>query len=167
MKTISWLFVAAQCCLFANAASAQVSGLRLEAEVVRIGKGTGPARLEVRLVNTGKEQITVVTARLRVRVEQAKDTEKFTVGLEMIEKRMHGGRLVVPSSAVLELVKLLPGEVALINPTTLTNPPDVWKAVNGSEGKGAITVVYEISEFWGERLGVWRGKISGTTTVPK
>src|SRR4051812_25499159 len=66
--------------------------LAVEAEVA--SQERSGRHLTVRLVNTGKAPLTVVTSKLKAKV--AEDGDKLTVTLEMTEQKKHKDRLVVP-----------------------------------------------------------------------
>lgn len=82
----------------------------------------------------------------------------------MTEKPMRKGRLVVPSADALGLVKLLPGEVAVLK--LPANHPVHKTARDVLNGKKALQVTYEVSEFWGKRFGIWHGKLTGSASAP-
>src|SRR5262245_59382526 len=130
--------------------------LTLEAEVSKQAR-FGQA-LKVRLANTGKVAVSVVTAKLRLRSDEG--DRKLTVALEMTRKEMVNSRLVVPPADSLGIVKLMPGEVALV--TVPTAPKKLAKLADNE-----VVVTYEVSEFWGKRFGVWHGKIETTASVAK
>ena len=133
--------------------------LTLEADVTPEAKRFDN-RVAVRLVNTGKTPVTVVTNKLRFRFTEG---DKATIKFEMTEKRMHKERLVVPPADTLGLVKLMPGEVA-----TVTVPAAPFQKALGKLGaKASVTVVYEVSEFWGKRFGAWHGKVEAKATIAK
>jgi hypothetical protein len=112
----------------------------------------------VRLVNTGKAPLTVVTAKLRPKYSEG---DKLTVVLEFTEQTKHKGRLVVPPADSLGLVKLMPGELATI---TLPSRP---KIMNKLGPKSEVTVTYEVSAFWGKRFGAWHGKVECKAEIGK
>ena len=140
--------------------------LTVEAEVAsndRIGK-----HFVVRLVNTGKTPLTVVTGKLHqintgkapltvvtngLRSKVSGEGDKLTVTLDMTEQTKHKGRLVVPAADSLGLVKLMPGEVANVT------VPAMPRVINKLTAKAEVTVVYEVSAFWGKRFGAWHGKV--------
>jgi hypothetical protein len=133
--------------------------LTIEAEVTkpeRLGK-----RLSVRLVNAGKAPLTVVTNKLHAALKE--DGDKVTVTLEMVEKKTHKDRFVVPAADTLGLVKLMPGEVAVVS---LPVAP-FQKGLGKLGPKATVTVSYEVSEFWGKRFGAWHGKIKTTAALAK
>src|SRR5262249_28176315 len=139
--------------------------LSVEAEVAsndRIGK-----HLVVRLVNVGKTPLTVVTGKLQqintgqaplavvtngLRSKASGEGDKLTGTLDMTEQTKLRGRLVVPPADSLGLVKLMPGEVANVS------VPAMPRVMNKLGAKAEVTVVYEVSAFWGKRFGAWHGK---------
>ena len=131
--------------------------LAVEAEVVS-EKGFG-RHLVVRLVNTGKAPLTVVTAKLHPKYSGEGD--KLAVALEFTEQNKHKGRLAVPPADSLGLVKLMPGEV------TNVPLPARPKLMAGLGPKAEVTVVYEVSAFWGKRFGAWHGKVECKAEVGK
>ena len=132
--------------------------LSVEAEVAsndRFGK-----HFLVRLVNTGKAPLTVVTSKLRPKYSEG---DKLTVALEFTEQTKHKDRLVVPPADTLGLVKLMPAEVA--NVTVPVAP--FQKALNKIGAKAEVTVTYEVSAFWGKRFGAWHGKVESKADLGK
>ena len=113
----------------------------------------------MRLVNTGKAPLTVVTNGLRWKA--AEDGDKVTFAAAMTEQKKHKDRLVVPPAESLGLVRLMPGEVASVH------VPAMPKAMNQLGAKSEVTVVYEVSAFWGRRFGTWHGKAECKAEVGK
>ena len=64
--------------------------------------------------------------------------------------------LIVPSLPTLAPVTIQPGEAAAIS----TDLIDLSKYDGGK-----LNVSYEVSEFWGKRLGIWAGKVTSETSV--
>jgi hypothetical protein len=118
--------------------------------------------LRVRLVGTGKD-VSVVTEGLSATVTQA--DKKATITLKFTERRDEKGRLIIPSTTWLGIVKLQPDEVAGVQ---VPNAPDLQKVLTAAAaGELELVVEYEVPEVWGKRFGVVSGKVRGTATVTK
>jgi hypothetical protein len=117
--------------------------------------------LSVRLV--GGKEATVITEGLKVEVVRA--GKQATVKLTVVERKDEKGRPIVPSADKLGLVKLQPGEVALVY---VPFAPDMQKVVSEAfAGEVTLVVEYEVPESWGKRFGAVSGKFSATASVTK
>ena len=127
--------------------------VRIEVEV-RAEK----AALAVRFVNEGTEAITVLTEGVTFRgVEEGPHHWEVVFGLPEVTR--HKGRVVVPALSTRGPVKLMPGEVT--EPVTVSLDA-LYRAVPGTLGFpwGQTRVVYEVHPSWGERFGIWHGKVT-------
>jgi hypothetical protein len=136
----------------------------LEATVVPSGRRDErliPA-LRVRLVGVAKDA-AVVTDGLSVKV--ARGDKTATVSLSPAERTDEKGRRIVPSADRLGVVRLQPGEVAVVHvPFSL----DLRRALEAAvAGEAVLVVEYEVSEAWGKRFGVVAAKLRGTAAVTK
>ena len=121
----------------------------------------GPG-LRVRLVGVAKEA-AVVTDGLSVTVAQG--DKKAAVSLTLAESKDDKGRRIVPSADKLAVVRLQPGEVAIVH---VPNSPDLRQALKAaSAGEIELAVEYEVSEAWGKRFGVVGAKLRGTAALTK
>jgi hypothetical protein len=135
----------------------------LEAAVVPTGRDPGLIpQLRVRLVGVAKEA-AVVTDGLSVKV--ARGGKTATVSLTPAERTDEKGRRIVPSADRLGVVRLEPGEVAVVHvPFSLDLRQALMAAV---AGEAELVVEYEVSEAWGKRFGVVAAKLRGTAAVTK
>jgi hypothetical protein len=116
------------------------------------------ATLVVRFVNNGTEAITVVTEGVTFRgVEAGVNHWEVVFGLPDVTR--HKGRVVVPALTRRGPVKLMPAEVT--EPITVSLDA-LYRAVPGEVGRpwGQTRVVYEVHPSWGERFGIWHGKVT-------
>jgi hypothetical protein len=116
------------------------------------------AALAVRFVNNGTEAITVLTEGVTFRgVEAVFYHWEVVFGLPEVTR--HKGRVVVPALSRRGPVKLMPGEVT--EPIAVSLDA-LYRAVQQPLGFpwGQTRVVYEVHPTWGERLGIWHGKVT-------
>lgn len=134
----------------------------LEAAVGTVAAAGMVPELRVRLVGAAKEA-AVVTDGLSVKV--VRRDRVATVSLTLAERLDDRGRRIVPSADRLAVVRLQPGEVAIVS---VPGSPDVRQALTAARaGEVELVVEYEVSEAWGKRFNVFSGKVRATATVAK
>jgi hypothetical protein len=125
---------------------------------------TADRALQVRLVNNGKDPLTVLTQGLTFRGAQrdgvGPNDWEIVLGLPSVTP--HKGRVVVPALAKYGPVKLMPGEVT--EPITLGRDAleEFYRTHPGQVGipPGETRVVYEVHAQWGKRFDIWDGKVT-------
>jgi hypothetical protein len=125
---------------------------------------TADGALQVRLVNNGKEPLTVLTQGRTFRGGPREGVGLYdweiVLGLPSVAR--HKGRVAVPAIAKYGPVTLMPGEVT--EPITL--PRDVLEEfyrtypVPPPLARGETRVVYEVHPLWGKRFDLWDGKVT-------
>lgn len=143
------------------------------------------------LRNDGDEPVTVVTAGLdvsydvldgdeigKVHRDLKTGREKWIVSampvatLALAAEVRHKGDLIVPPLAALLPVTLRKGEKAKVDPALLAPiskqlGENIFDTRADDKTVRTLTVRYEVSEFWGKRLGVWSGAARAAAPVPK
>ena len=116
------------------------------------------AALAVRFVNDSTEAITVLTEGVTFRGVEA-GAHHWEVVFGLPEVTRHKGRVVVPALTRRGPVKLMPGEVT--EPIAVSLDA-LYRAAPHQLGRpwGQTRVVYEVHPSWGERLGIWHGKVT-------
>jgi hypothetical protein len=162
MKRIAhWIFVVAfvaQIATRARAADPLPSPITIDAQIMsddvkdEAGKPKTLRTLVVTLINTGKEPVTVITQHL----DRSSSDSDITLGLNGTATL--DGHLLIPSLSTLAPVTLRPGEATVLS----------TDSVDLSDYKGGkLTIDYEVTKPWGERLAIWAGKVSAEAKAAK
>ena len=132
----------------------------LEATVGTVGAAGEVPQLRVRLVGAAKDA-AVITEGLSAKVTRGDKTA--TVSLTPAERTDDKGRRIIPSADRLAIVRLQPGEVAIVQ---VPLSPALRQALTAARaGEVALVVEYAVSEAWGKRFGVVSTRLRGTATL--
>lgn len=128
------------------------AALTVDAHAVLVEQeGKKMLRVRAVLINEGTEDVTVITR--NVPFGLARDARGIVVDFAYNYRQTMGGRLLIPSLYPLAPVTLRPGEATMLSDTIS------GRTVQTMEGGEVIRVRYQVSEEWGERLGIWHGLV--------
>lgn len=135
------------------------TSMRMEANVSAIFYDSAYLYHEVKIINDGMQDVTLLTAN-NLDSLGGNGTESdplfITYGLGTGRMIDTNGHKQVYSPYLFDPLTLCPGEYTDIN----TGEKDVLEWLNSKTGIVYIVFHYEITEDWGKRLNVWHGKIS-------
>jgi len=119
--------------------------------------------LRVRLVNQGKETITVLTQGLTFRggAEGGVGPYHWEIVLGMPSVTRQNGRVIVPALSRYGPVELMPGEVSELITVSRKELDELYRTHQSVPLPwGETRVVYEVHPFWGQRFDLWIGKVT-------